>query len=59
MMSKTVTDKIFNEGYKVFGSGYDNVDNIVNEANSKYESVLKYRVKTDTPKLKMFIVLVK
>lgn len=59
MMSKTVTNKIFNEGYKVFGSGYDNVDSLVDEANTKYKSVLKYRVKTDTPKLKMFIILVK
>jgi len=58
-MNKTVTDKIFNEGYKVFGSGYSNVDNLVEEAKLKYESVLSYRVKSDTPGLKMFIVLVK
>lgn len=58
-MNKTVTDKIFNEGYKVYGSGYENVDRIVEEANLKFESVLKYRVKSDTPGLKMFIVLAK
>ena len=58
-MNKTVTDKIFNEGYKVFGSGYENVDRIVEEANLKFESVLKYRVKSDTPGLKMFVVLAK
>ena len=58
-MNKTVENKIFKEGYKVFGSGYLNIDGLVEEAKLKYESVLSYRVKSDTPGLKMFIVLVK
>ena len=59
-MNQRITKKIFDEGYKVFETCYHSCDKEVERAKVEgYEDVISYRVKSDIPYVKMFVVLVK
>lgn len=52
--------KMLCDGYTIFDTCYESADKAVEKAKAKgYSDVRAYRVKTDTPGLKMFIILVK
>lgn len=53
-------NKILKEGYKLFETCYQSDADVVEKAKNRgYKSVVSYRVKSDTPYIKMFAVLVK
>lgn len=53
-------EKMFRSGYKIFDSCYEFADDVVKKAKAQGHSDVKaYRVKTDTPGLKMFVILVR
>lgn len=54
-----IENKVWKEGYTIFDTCYGCADNEVKRAKERYESVISYRVKSDTPGLKMFVILVK
>ena len=58
-MNQRITNKIWKEGYKIFDACYGSCDREVEKAKHCYQSVISYRVKSDTPNTKMFVVLVK
>ena len=52
--------QLFSEGYEIFDTCYCDPSHIMSVAKSKgYTDIKPRRVKTDTPGLKMFVVLVK
>lgn len=57
---KKPLNQLFDEGYETFDTCYGDPSRIVNAAKAKGHTNIKIRrVKTDTPGLKMFMVLVK
>ena len=57
---KKSLNQLFSEGYEIFDTCYGDPNHIVNTAKTKgYTDIKPRRVKTDTPGLKMFMVLVK
>ena len=58
-MKKSLS-QLFSEGYEIFDTCYGDPSRIVTAAKSKgYTDIKPRRVKTDTPGLKMFMVLVR
>lgn len=52
--------KKLTEGYTVFDTCYETAERAITNARARgYSDIKAYRVKTDTPGLKMFIILVK
>ena len=59
-MNERVMNKILKEGYELFETCYYTDEDVVEKAKNRgYKSVISYRVKSDTPYVKMFAVLVK
>lgn len=57
---KKSLNQLLDEGYEIFDTCYGNASHIVSAAKAKgYTDIKPRRVKTDTPGLKMFMVLVK
>lgn len=57
---KKSLNQLLDEGYEIFDTCYGDPSCIVNAAKSRgYTDIKPRRVKTDTPGLNMFMVLVK
>lgn len=52
--------KLLDNGWEVFDTCYEYADDVISRAKSEgFKHIKAYRVKTDTPHLPMFTVLVK
>jgi len=58
-MNDRIMNKIWKEGYTIYDTCYGDCEREIEKAKGCYESVLSYRVKSDTPNVKMFVILVK
>ena len=52
--------RLLDNGYTWFDTCYENAEGVINAAKTKgYTDIKAVRVRTDTPGLKMYVVLVK